>query len=97
MELKAIGPVSSAKVLALFYAAIGLIAGVIVAIVAAAGAAMGNGPEHVSPLLGGVFGVSAIVLLPPVYGAFGAIGGLIFSALYNVIARLVGGIQVTLQ
>ena len=97
MELKAIGPVSSAKVLGLFYAAIGLVAGVVVACVALAGAALGRGGEDVSPFLGSMFGVAAIVLLPVLYGVLGALGGLILSGLYNVIARLVGGIQVTLQ
>jgi hypothetical protein len=97
MELKEIGPVSSAKVLGVFYAAIGLIAGVIIAFIAMAGAAMGNGLEEMSPFIGGMFGLGAIVLLPVLYGLFGALAGLIFSGLYNVIARLVGGIQVTLQ
>ena len=97
MELREIGPVSCAKVFALFYGAIGLIAGVIVAFVATLGMAVGGGMEEVSPLLGGVFGIGAIVFLPVLYACFGAIGGLVFSALYNVIARTVGGIQVTLQ
>ena len=97
MELKAIGPVSSAKVLGLFYAAIGLVAGVVVACVALAGAALGRGGDDVSPFLGSMFGVAAIVLLPVLYGVLGALGGLILSGLYNVIARRVGGIQVTLQ
>ena len=97
MELKAIGPVSSAKVLGLFYAAIGLVAGVVVACVALAGATLGRGGEDVSPFLGSMFGVAAIVLLPVLYGVLGALGGLILSGLYNVIARRVGGIQVTLQ
>jgi hypothetical protein len=97
MELREIGPVSCAKVFALFYGAIGLIAGVIVAFVAAISTAVGGGVEQMSPLLGGVFGVGAILFLPVLYACFGAIGGLVFSALYNVIARAVGGIQVTLQ
>ena len=97
MELKAIGAVSSAKVLGVFYSAIGLVAGVIVAVIALAGTALGNGSESMNPLLGGLFGASAIVLLPVLYGGLGALGGLLFASLYNVIARLVGGIQVTLQ
>jgi hypothetical protein len=97
MELRQIGPVSCARVLGIFYAAVGLIAGVIVACIAVAGVALGDGAEHVNPLVGSLFGVGAIVFLPLLYGTFGVLGGLIFSALYNVIARSVGGIQVTLQ
>jgi hypothetical protein len=97
MELKEIGAVSSAKVLGVFYTAIRLIAGLIVAAIGLTGAALGNASDGMNPLLGGLFSVGAIVVLPVLYGIFGVLGGLIFSWLYNVIARLVGGIQVTLQ
>jgi hypothetical protein len=97
MELKAIGAVSSAKVLGVFYTAIGLVAGVIVAAIGLTGAALGNASDGMNPMLGGLFSVGAILILPVLYGGVGALGGLIFSWLYNVIARLVGGIQVTLQ
>jgi hypothetical protein len=97
MELKEIGPVSSAKVMGILYAGIGLIAGVLFACVALTGAALGNGFESTNPLRSGLFGVGAILVLPVVYGLLGALGGLILSGLYNIIARLVGGIQVTLQ
>jgi hypothetical protein len=97
MELKAVGAVSSAKVLGVLYPAIGLIAGVIVAIIGIAGAALGNRSDSMNPVLGGLFSAGPVVLLPVLYGVFGALAGLIVSWLYNVIARLVGGIQVTLQ
>jgi len=97
MELKSIGPASTAKVLGVLYAAIGLIAGLVVAVIAIAGTAFGGGFEDVNPMLGGMFGVGAIVLLPVLYGVLGALAGLIISGFYNVIARLIGGIQVTLQ
>jgi hypothetical protein len=97
MELQQIGPVSAAKVLGVFYAAIGLVAGAVAACIVLVGAAMGNGSEHSSSLFSGLFGVGAVVLFPILYGGLGALGGLIFCALYNVIARLVGGIQMTLR
>jgi hypothetical protein len=97
MELKEIGPVSCAKVLGILYGGIGLIAGAIIGFFAAAGAALGSGTEHGNPLVGSLLGMGAIVFFPLLYGVLGALGGLIVSALYNVIARWVGGIQVTLQ
>ena len=97
MELKEIGPVSCAKVLGLFYGGIGLIAGAIIGLFAVAGAALGHGANYGNPFLGSLFGIGAIVLLPLLYGTLGVIVGLIVAALYNVIARWVGGIQVTLQ
>ena len=57
MELKEIGPASCAKVLGIFYAVIGLVAGIIVGFIAAAGVALGDGAEHVNPLVGSLFGV----------------------------------------
>jgi hypothetical protein len=97
MELKEIGPVSCAKVLGLFYGGIGLIAGAIIGLFAVAGAALGHGNNYGNPFLGTLFGMGAIVFLPLLYGTLGVIVGLIVSAFYNVIARWVGGIQVTLQ
>ena len=67
MELKEIGPVSSAKVMGILYAGIGLIAGVLFACVALTGAALGNGFESTNPLWSGLFGVGAILVLPVVY------------------------------
>ena len=63
MELKEIGPVSSAKVMGILYAGIGLIAGVLFACVALAGAALGNGFECTNRFWSGMFGVGAIVVL----------------------------------
>ena len=97
MELKEIGPVSCAKVLGIFYGGIGLIAGAIIGFFAVAGAALGHGNNYGNPFLGSLFGMGAIVFLPVMYGVLGALAGLLFSALYNLIARWVGGIQVTLQ
>ena len=51
MELKAIGAVSSAKVLGVFYTAIGLIAGVIVAAIGLTGAVLGHASEGMNPML----------------------------------------------
>jgi hypothetical protein len=97
MELKEIGPVSCAKVLGILYGGIGLIAGVIIGFLAVAGGALGHGNNYGNPFLGSLFGMGAIVFLPVMYGVLGALAGLLFSALYNLIARWVGGIQVTLQ
>jgi hypothetical protein len=97
MELKEIGPISCAKVLGLIYGGIGLIAGAMIGCFAVVGAALGHGANYGNPFLGTLFGVGAIVLLPLLYGTLGMLAGLILSAFYNLIARWVGGIQVTLQ
>jgi hypothetical protein len=41
--------------------------------------------------------VGAIVIAPVFYGVLGAIGGLIMAFLYNIVARMAGGIEVQLE
>lgn len=41
-----------------------------------------------------IFGASAVVLLPILYGCLGFLMTLLGAALYNVVARMVGGIQI---
>jgi hypothetical protein len=80
------------------YALIGLIFGIFVALAAllgvlgAAAANSGGLAETIGFGIGG--GLIGIVVLPIFYGIMGLIVGLISAALYNVVARLVGGIRI---
>lgn len=95
MQIKRIGPLSLAKVLGVLYTFLGLIIGGIVAVVTLLGAGLGIAdPEVQGSMLGVVFGVGAVVFLPLLYGTMGVIGGLIVGALYNLVAGIVGGIEV---
>jgi hypothetical protein len=47
--------------------------------------------------LGPLFGVGAIILFPLLYGVMGLVIGAISAALYNLFARMVGGLEVELQ
>jgi hypothetical protein len=80
------------------YAGIGLIIGLCVALVSMlAGLPTGLGEqsgEFPGSFVAPLFGVGAIVFLPLLYAAFGLIGGAIGSALYNMAAGLVGGIEI---
>jgi hypothetical protein len=93
MVIKRVGPLSVAKVVGILYAAIGLLIGAGFSLIAMTGASLFGGREG-----GGaaalVMGVGAIVIFPVLYGGFGFIGGLIMGALYNVVASMVGGIEV---
>jgi hypothetical protein len=97
MRLTRISPVSAAKVAFLLYGGLGLFIGAIVALASLVGASFGFGQHDGSALLGAVFGVGAVILLPLLYGGFGAIGAMIMAALYNLVAGIVGGLEVTLE
>jgi len=91
MVIERVGPLSVGKLLGCLYALLGLIIGGFISLFALAGAAIGGGMQGASAAL---FGVGAVILLPILYGVFGFIGGIIGAALYNLVASLVGGIEI---
>jgi uncharacterized oligopeptide transporter (OPT) family protein len=44
-----------------------------------------------------VFGVGSVIFLPIIYGIMGFIGGIISAAIYNVVAGVVGGVELNLE
>jgi hypothetical protein len=84
---------------AVLYAALGLIVGFFVSIAALFGMALGSVAEGEpgSALIGLLFGFGAIVLLPIFYGLLGFVCALVGAALYNLAARLTGGIELELE
>lgn len=96
--LRRIGILSSAKVYGILSAGLGLVIGLFFALFALTlGGAMGAGmgPAEGAALAG--VGVFAVVLFPLLYGAFGFLSGALFAALYNLCAKWVGGIEVTVE
>tara|TARA_Y100000310_G_C20541544_1_gene743551 strand:- start:68 stop:328 length:261 start_codon:yes stop_codon:yes gene_type:complete len=81
-ELKKINPLSLAKIGGLF----GLILGVIADIVISLGFSFTG--ESMEALSGGM-----LVLLPIVYGVIYFVSGLVFSWIYNALAKNIGGIK----
>jgi len=58
-------------------------------------AGIGAGNDNVMPVwFGGIFGAGAIIILPILYGCFGALGGALTAVMYNVVAGMVGGLLV---
>lgn len=98
--LRRIEPLSAAKVAAMVYGCIGLIAGIIFALFALMGMSIGAMADHsgsgAPAFFGALFGVGAVIFLPIFYACIGFIGGLISAAIYNLVAGWVGGIQVEL-
>jgi hypothetical protein len=97
MVLRSIGVLSAGKVMGITYALLGLIPGVIIALAAMAGVA-GNanqGDHSALPFLG--MGAFAVVFIPLLYGIGGFIGGIICAAVYNLVAGVVGGLELEFE
>jgi hypothetical protein len=95
MELKRVGPWSTAKVLGTMYAAMGLIFGALFACIALVGGSIARESSEAGAF-GALFGVGAIVMFPLFYGIGGAVFGALSAWLYNIFAGMVGGIELQL-
>jgi hypothetical protein len=101
-QLRTIGPVSCAKVAAIIYGVMGLIFGAFFSLLSLLGVfASGFGPDAPqgpgAPFFGLLFGIGAIIVFPVMYACLGAIGGVIMAGAYNLVARLVGGIELEIE
>ena len=99
MVVKRVGPLSVAKNAAVLYAVLGLIVGGLFSLAAVAGAFSGAGGDDrgVAAGIAGIVGVGAIVMFPIFYACIGFIGAIIACALYNVVASMVGGIELDVE
>jgi hypothetical protein len=100
MVITRVGVASAVKIFAALYAGLGVVAGLMFAAFATVGMGIadqtpsGDGPPA---WLLPIFGVGAIVFFPILYGVLGAVFGAVTSALYNLFARLVGGLEIETQ
>jgi hypothetical protein len=95
MVIKRIGPVSCAKITGTLYAILGIVLGAIFSLASLVGAFASDLSGGAG--LGAIIGVGAIIAFPVLYGGIGFVATLIVAWLYNVIAGLVGGIEMDLQ
>ena len=95
MIIKLIGPVSCANIAGKLYAILGLVFGGIFSLAALAGGFASNTSGGAG--LAAMIGVGAVVVFPILYGGIGFVATLIGAWLYNVIAGLVGGVEMDLQ
>jgi hypothetical protein len=91
-QLKNLDILSTGFIGAVVNAFLGLIAGLVVAVVSFTPAWIAL-PFARGPLTG----VLAIVVLPLVYGVVGFVSGVVLATLYNLAARLVGGVKLLLE
>ena len=95
MVIKRIGPVSCAKIVGTLYAILGLLVGAVVSLMWVAGGFGVNAPD--AGPIGSIIGVGSVVVFPIFYGAIGFVASLVGAGLYNVLAGMVGGIQLDVQ
>ena len=96
MVIKRVSPMSFAKI----EGAMGVLMGLLIGLFFAAGASLftsiasrDTGSSGLG-FMGAAFGVTAIIVMPIVYGVCGFIFGLIGAVLYNWVAGMVGGIEI---
>jgi len=104
MIIRRLGVWSVARLYGGIMGCVGLIAGIVFALIATLGGVAGamnpdtaKGAGVAIGGLGALFGVGAIILLPICYGILGLVSGAIGAALYNLFAGMFGGIEVEVQ
>ncbi|MEJ5277538.1 MAG: MJ0042-type zinc finger domain-containing protein [Thermogemmata sp.] len=98
MIIRKIGILSAAKFLGTLYALIGLIVGGLFTLLALIGAGIGMANQQGGGGIGAlVFGFGAIICAPIFYGVAGFVSGLLLAVFYNLVAALVGGIEIEVE
>lgn len=97
--IRGIGVLSLGKIAGIIYACLGLLVGMIVAMISVLGGFAGLAHEGgaAAGLVGLFLGVGAVFVLPIFYGVLGACIGMLVAAIFNVAARLVGGIEIEID
>jgi hypothetical protein len=95
MIIKRVGPLSCARLSGALYAFIGLIIGGIFSMIAMAGGFASD--TSGMPGVAAVVGVAAIIVFPILYGLMGFVATLVAAWLYNVVAGIVGGVELDIQ
>ena len=96
VTIKKLGVFSVAKFQAVFMAFFGLIAAVFLSVIVTSLGALGKmmvGSGGITGMLAAKSVLFLIIGLPVIYGIFGFVIGAIFALLYNLVARLIGGIE----
>jgi hypothetical protein len=92
MVLKRIGPVSAAKITGTLYAVMGLVIGIFFSLFSVLGMTVASGAQSEDRIFGLLFGIGAVLVLPVFYGVLGFVSTLVMAAIYNGLARLLGGV-----
>ena len=95
MVIRRLAPVSLAKIIGALYVVLGLIFGAMFSFAAMAGAFRFDQAD--TPPFFRFMGTGAVFMFPIFYGCLGFIVSLVAAWLYNILAGLVGGIEIDIQ
>jgi len=84
--LKRVGVWSVAKLLCISYGAIGFVVGLLFAL-------LSSSKNSFLPGFGATLGIATIVIAPLIYAVMGLIAGALSAVLFNIFARVTGGIE----
>lgn len=97
MVIKSVRLLSVGKVAGFLYGLLGLLIGAFFSLAVLLGgmtAGIANEAEGAGTAVGALLGVGAIVIFPLLYGLLGALGAIVMALIYNIVAGVVGGIEV---
>ena len=94
MVITRVNALSVAKVAAVVYAGIGLIAGALFSLIGMVGVGAAMAGVEGAGIMSAVFGVGAIIFMPICYAILGFIGSFIAASIFNFAAGMTGGIQI---
>ena len=97
MVLRSIGVMSAAKIVAVMYAIMGLLGGLMFAAIFSLIPLSMQGPDAPPSWLAPMFGVGSIVIMPVVYGVIGFCVGALGAVIYNALAGMIGGVELRLE
>jgi Transmembrane domain of unknown function (DUF3566) len=96
MRITHIAPLSVGKVAFVLYGVIGLIACVIAVPVMLVTTMAGGTLGH-PRAFGAMFAVALVILVPLFYAAIGGLVAMVGAFIYNVVAGMVGGVELTIE
>ncbi|MCP3683047.1 MAG: hypothetical protein GY861_10185 [bacterium] len=97
-ELKKIDPISAGKIYGIMMVIFGVLIGLIYALYfIIMGAVLSFGADSVTGITMIIIGVAIAVAAPVMYGIIGFLSGIIGAAIYNLVAKKIGGLKVEIS
>jgi hypothetical protein len=93
MILRSVGVFSVGKLMGAMYGLMGLLAGGFISLISVAGVAANMQQQGARALPFVALGAGAVIIMPIIYGVLGFILGIISAVIYNMIAAMIGGIE----